>query len=151
MRILITGRNHTIPADAMQSAVVPATQQVSLPTCAAACPSSARVERADLLLAGGRAASFLPGRKPQLAPRFGDGAFIFDATAGRWIVSPPGTTPGAGAAADLRHTQAAQTRPAKSLAPRPAGRAPHPVVEALTVALGLTVFGLVAGFFLVIA
>lgn len=150
MRILITGRNHTIPVDAMQSVADPRTLGVSFPP-AAACPSSARVERADLLLAGGRAASFLPGREPQLAPRFGDGAFHYDATAGRWIVPPPGMKPGAGAAADLRHTQAAHSRSSARPLTGADERTPHPVVEALTVATGLTVFGLIAGFFLVLA
>jgi hypothetical protein len=95
----------------------------------------------------------LPATRGNLAPsppRFGDGVFVFDATAGRWVVPPPGMTPGAGAAADLRHTQAAHTR--SSDTPLPAEeRAPHPVVEALTVALGLTVFGLIAGVLMVLA
>lgn len=57
-----------------------------------------------------------------------------------------------GAAADLRSPKT-QTRPA---VPRalltPAGRAfLHEALEVFTVALGLTVFGLVAGFFLVLA
>jgi hypothetical protein len=96
---------------------------------------------------------FLPAARGNLAPsppRFGDGVFVFDATAGRWIVKPPGMKPGSGASAEQGHTQAAHTRPAVPRDP-PAGRVPHPVVEALTVALGLTVFGLIAGVLMVLA
>lgn len=85
------------------------------------------------------------------------GAPLFDATAGRWIIPPPGKTPVAGAAADLRSTQAAHTlsfqpRP-RPLAdpPRASGHLRHAIVETLTVALGLTVFGLIAGVFLILA
>jgi hypothetical protein len=101
----------------------------------------------------------LPPRDPSPAtrgnlapspPRFGDGAFVFDAIAGRWIVPPSTMSVDAGAAADLRHTQAAHTR--SPVTPLLAGeRTPHPVVEALTVALGLTVFGLIAGVLMVLA
>lgn len=95
----------------------------------------------------------LPATRGTLAPsppRFGDGVFVFDATAGRWIVPPPGMKPGSGASAEQGHTQAAHTR--SSVHPLPAEeRAPHPVVEALTVALGLTVFGLIAGVLMVLA
>jgi hypothetical protein len=92
-----------------------------------------------------------PATRGNLAPSpIGKVAPLFDATDDRWIVPPPGMTPGSGAAADLRHTQAAHTR--SSDTPLPAEeRAPHPVVEALTVALGLTVFGLIAGVFWILA
>lgn len=98
-------------------------------------------------------APFLPGRTaPQLGPRFDARAPSFDATAEQWIVPPPGMTPGSGAAADLRHSEAAHTRPA--VHPLPTAGRPSiidAVSEALIVAAGLTVFGLVAGFFLVLA
>jgi hypothetical protein len=100
---------------------------------------------------------------PSSAPRFGDGAFVFDATAGRWIVPPPGMTPGAGGAADPRQYPD-QTRngthvlrfPFSAQRPRPVSPAravgtPGLVLEVLKMAVGLTVFGLVAGVFLVMS
>jgi hypothetical protein len=93
-----------------------------------------------------------PATRGTLAPSpLGRAAPSFDATAGRWIVSPPGMKPGSGAAADLRHTQAAHKRPSSCSLLDDDGRPLHPVLEALTVALGLTVFGLIAGVFLVLA
>jgi hypothetical protein len=86
-----------------------------------------------------------PATRGNLAPSpLGRAAPSFDATDDRWIVPPPGMKPGSGASAEQGHTQAAHTR--SSVNPLTAEeRAPHPVVEALTVALGLTVFGLLAG------
>lgn len=106
----------------------------------------------------GRAAPrFLPPRadsktRGNLAiSQLGKSAPLFDATAERWIVPPPGMKPGSGAAADLRHSDETPCleSPAGSLAPSPAGHL-EALAEALTVALGLTVFGLIAGFFLVV-
>jgi hypothetical protein len=82
----------------------------------------------------------------------------FDATAGRWIVPPPGMTPGAGAAAGLRPTPE-QTRSFPNSQPlqspavplSAAGHWQEAVVDCVTMVLGLVVFGLVAGFFLVLA
>lgn len=111
------------------------------------------MNRVIIVARNDRFPSFLPGRKPQLGQGLSASAPSFDLTADRWITPPPGTTPGAGAAADLRHTQAAQTRPAKSLAPRPAGR-PYlkaAIAECCTTAFGLLVFGLIAWVFLVLA
>jgi hypothetical protein len=152
VRILITGKNNTITADAMQSAVIPRTPRVTFHAPAAARPVSARLLRADLVIVGGRAANFLPASKAQLGPHLSARAPSFDLIAGQWIVPPPGAMPEAGAAAELRHTQAAHTRPAGSSALSSAGRPLlGAAVEALTVALGLTVFGLIAGVFLVLA
>jgi hypothetical protein len=96
-----------------------------------------------------------PATRGNLAPSpLGRAAPSFDATASRWIVPPPGMTPGSGAPAEQGHTQAAHKRP--PVTPLPAGgRPPRPIVdaisEALTVALGLTVFGLIAGVFWILA
>lgn len=152
MRILITGTNDNIPADAMQRSAVPATQRVTrLMTSPPARQPGANPSPAYLAAESKRrAASFLPGPAPQLGPHFSARALSFDLTAGRWITPPPGMKPVAGAAADLRPTHAAHTR--SSAVPLEADeRTPHPVVEMLTVALGLTVFGLIAGFFLVLS
>lgn len=152
MRILITGTNDNIPANAMQRCAVPATLRVtSSITSPPARQPGANPSPAYLAAESERrAAIFLPGPAPQLGPHLSARAFSFDATADRWITPPPGMTPVAGAAADLRPTHAAHKR--SSAVPLEAGeRPPHPVVEMLTVALGLTVFGLIAGFFLVLS
>jgi hypothetical protein len=147
VRILITGKNDNIPADVMQRTADPRTLGVSFPPAAARPPSATSC--ADLSITGGRAANFLPGREPQLGQR-ASVAPSFDATAEQWIVPPPGMKPGSGASAEQGHTQAAHKR--SPVTPLPAGeRAPHPVLEALTVALGLTVFGLIAGVFWILA
>lgn len=88
----------------------------------------------------------------------GNAAPLFDATHDVWIIPPSGMTPVAGAAADLRHATAQHSsRRGSSLECDPAaspslaaGRL-ETVVDVLTTALGLTVFGLIAGFFLVMA
>jgi hypothetical protein len=75
-----------------------------------------------------RSVSYLPERAP-----------LFDATADRWIAPPSGVKPDAGAAAELRHTQAAQTRPAGPLAPlnRRAGRPLLEVLEFFVCVIGI--------------
>jgi hypothetical protein len=98
----------------------------------------------------------LPPRGPSLQTRGNlaspsGGAPLFDATDDRWIVPPSTMSVDAGAAADLRHTQAAHKRPSSCPLPDDDGRPLHPVLEALTVALGLTLFGLIAGVFLLLA
>lgn len=93
---------------------------------------------------------FLPPRMRGNSASPSGEAPLFDATAEQWIVPPSGMTPDAGAAAELRHTQAAHTR--SSAIPLKADERPlHPIVECLTVALGLTVFGLIAAALLVLA
>lgn len=59
--------------------------------------------------------------------------------------------PGAGAAADLRHSETClPSLPGPAALPAAAGFW-DAALEVFTVAAGLTVFGLVAGFFLVLA
>lgn len=83
--------------------------------------------------------------------QLGNAAPLFDATADRWIVPPSTTVVDTGAAAELRHIHnAAHKRPAVVPQTQAAGRL-HAVVEALTVAAGLSVFGAVAFLFLVLA
>jgi hypothetical protein len=92
---------------------------------------------------------------PLLAER---ASLIYDATAERWMVGPSGTKPDAGAAADLRHRTAKDAiLSATTLANRPAagpsaaGHFRRELAEFLTVALGLTVFGVIAGVLMVLA
>ena len=81
----------------------------------------------------------------------GNAAPLFDATAERWIVPPSSVTEETGAAAELRHTHyAAHESPAAVPELQVAGRL-GAVVEALTVAAGLSVFGAMAFLFLVLA
>lgn len=91
----------------------------------------------------------------------------YDATAEQWISPPSRMTRDAGAAADLRcalpteeptHTPVllkcfgpSASSPAADPQPHAAGHLLRSAVEVFTVALGLTVFGLIAGFFLVLA
>lgn len=79
---------------------------------------------------------------------------VYDCTAERWLDEPhSGTTPDSGAAADLRFTK--QSRNTLSVAspvvPHATGHLREAVIDAATTVLGLLVFGLIAGFFLVLA
>jgi hypothetical protein len=90
-------------------------------------------------------------------PRLSGPAPSFDATAEQWITPPSGMKPDAGAAPELRqHSEHALSfRPLKSY--RPVAVPPHAtgrlqtLKECLTVAFGLTVFGLAALALLVLA
>ena len=101
----------------------------------------------------GRAAPSLPPAR--LLPSRGnwrsslaEGAPLFDATADKWIVPPSGMTPDAVAPADQGHSIHVSTLPSPAGDPPPAGRL-EVVMDVVTTALGLTVFGLIAGVFLV--
>lgn len=117
---------------------------------------SAHAARPVVLPQRGRAAlpSFPPQASSSLArgnlafSRHGKMAPLFDATAERWIVQPSGTTPDAVAPADQACPIHPHTSPAA--VPSAAGTFLHAAAEAFTVALGLTVFGLVAGVLLVL-
>jgi hypothetical protein len=86
---------------------------------------------------------FLPprsrGNLARSAPSLVERAPLFDATDDRWIVPPSRMKRDAGAAAELRHTQAAQTRPAGPLAPlnRRAGRLLLEVLEFFVCVIGI--------------
>lgn len=76
----------------------------------------------------------------------------YDATAGRWIVPPSSMTEDAVAPADQGSTKFVHSslKLVSPVASNPAGETfREKVLEVFTVALGLTVFGLIAGFFLV--
>lgn len=83
----------------------------------------------------------------------GNAAPLFDATAERWIVPPSTTVVDTGAAAEPRHTHnAAHKRPAVVPQTQAAGRSLAALVaDVATVTVGLSVFGVVAVFLLVIA
>ena len=75
----------------------------------------------------------------------------YDATAERWIVSPPGKKPEAGAAAELRHTHTpAHTRPVVVPNPQTTGRL-QAAADVATTLLGMTLFGAIAYVLLVLA
>lgn len=116
-----------------------------------------------LLLDAGRAAHALspPARLPLPArgnlalSRFGKRAPLFDATAERWIVPPSTVMVDAVAPAEqedcsMSVTPRSLTLPSPAAVPPAAGRW-EAVTDVLTTALGLTVFGLIAGFFLVLS
>ena len=90
-------------------------------------------------------------------PALSGGAPLFDATLNVWVITPSTPTVDAGAAADLRHTHdETHTLGFSTPKPRPVVSAEttgrlHAVVEALKMAVGLTVFGLIAGVLLVMA
>lgn len=121
---------------------------------------AAHAARPVVLPARGRAA--LPSLHPRVSPplpargnlacSMSEQAPSFDATAERWIVPPSGMTPDAGAAAVLRHPDTHKQRLKRPAAgPSAAGHLWAEAVEVFTVALGLTTFGLIAAFFLVLA
>lgn len=146
-RIIITGKNSEMPRRAASN---PAHE-------AAARPASLPVGRA--------ASPFLPPRVFDLArgnlarSRLGNAAPLFDATAERWIVPPSGTQPDAVAAAEQRqptskpHTLLPSPAPSTPISPGGAGQldAAITALEAVTVALGMTVFGTIAYVMLVLA
>jgi hypothetical protein len=86
------------------------------------------------------------------SPQFSRRAPLFDATNDRWIVPPSTVTVDAGAAAELRHTHNAahNERPAVVPDPQAAGRL-DAVLEVVTVAMGLVVFGMIAYVLMVVA
>lgn len=121
---------------------------------------AAHAARPVVLPQHGRAApSFLPPRVSGSArgnsapPRFGDGAFVFDATEGRWISRPSSMTEDAVAPADQEHSEMRHypfpTLPSPAAVPSAAGRFLREAVEVISFAAGMTVFGLIAAFFLV--
>ena len=137
-RIIWIGKNSQMavaPRSATSAGVTPAARLVVLPRGRAALPS---LPPARLLPSRGNWRS---------SPA--EGAPLFDATADKWIVPPSGMTPDAGASADPGHTSVS-TLPSPAGDPPPAGRL-EVVMDVVTTALGLTVFGLIAGFFLVMA
>lgn len=139
MRIIISGCNRLLPEDAMQRVAVQQSRGVSSPPGAAARPIA--------LPDCGRAASSFA---------WSERAAAYDATAGRWIARPSATSAAAGAAAELRHTSEPTLRRSPPVVTSPAGPTAtghffHEVVEAFTVVGGLAAFGLLAGFFWVLA
>lgn len=145
-RIIITGKNSEMPRRAASN---PARE-------AAARPASLPVGRA--------ASPFLPPRvfdlaRGNLARSLSDRAPSFDATHDVWIVPPSGTQPDAVAAAEQRqptsrtHTSLPSPAPSTPISPGGAGQldAAITALEAVTVALGLTVFGTLAYVMLVLA
>ena len=141
-RIIWIGRNS-------QMAVTPRSASSAGATAAA---------RPSLLPDDGRAAPSLQPRNS--SPRRGTlggsalrAAPLFDATRDVWIVPPSRMTRDAVAPADQEHSD--ETRfpnlPSPAGVPSPAGRFWAEAVEVFTVAFGLTVFGLIAGVFLVMA
>ena len=86
------------------------------------------------------------------------GAVSYDATAERWIVPPSGKKPDAGSAAVLRNPWLQNTQtvpPLKSnrpvSSPEGTGYFWRAVADCIVTGLGLAVFGLIAGFFLVLS
>jgi hypothetical protein len=125
-------------AHAARPVVLPAHGRAALPVSPSARPSP-------------------PARGNLAPPRFGDGLFIYDATAERWIVNPSRMTRDAGAAADLRYSD--ENTQSLGLPTPPGDRPPLQISgrllrecgEALAFTFGLTVFGLIAAAFLVLA
>lgn len=154
-RIIWIGKNSQMaiaPRSAPSAGAMAAARPVVLPDRGRAAPLSSH--RALSGCARGNLARPSTGRAP-----------LFDATAGRWLNTPSAMMADAGAAAELRNTcDEDRNHPArfakhnltdKSPAAPPthtaAGRLLRHAVEALTVALGLMVFGVVAGFLMVLA
>lgn len=146
-RIIITGKNSEMPRRAASNpAHEAAARPVKLPAGRAASPFLP--PRVFDLARGNLARSALSGRAPS-----------FDATAERWIVPPSGMKPDDGAAADLQqptskpHTLLPSPAPTPPVLPGGAGQldAALTALEAVTVALGLTVFGTLAYVMLVLA
>lgn len=97
-----------------------------------------------------------PARGTLARSQIGNAAPLFDATEDRWIVPPSTTMVDTGAAAEPRHLvethdEYFHPKPARPAVIQPAAGLFHAAVEVFTVALGLTVFGLIAGFLLVLA
>jgi hypothetical protein len=86
-------------------------------------------------------------------------AYIFDATHDRWIEQPEilnsGMKPASGSAADLRPDEArsypSYLKPSPVARPLEAAGRLELAMDIVTTALGLTVFGVIAGVFLVLA
>ena len=123
--------------------------------------------RPSLLPDDGRAAPSLqprnssPRRGNLARSHIGNAAPLFDATAERWIVPPSTIMVDAVDAADQRQPQKRKalqssrlkfiTQPSPAVSPKSAGRLLAQALEVFTVALGLAVFGAIAGVFLVMA
>lgn len=82
----------------------------------------------------------------------------YDLTAGRWIVPPPGMTPEAVASAEPMRTQdrtrtklSSLTDPSPVANPTAAAGRLDAALDFVVTVLGLTVFGLIASFFLVLS
>lgn len=139
-RIIWIGKNNemaVVPRSASSAGMSAAARPVVLPRAGRAAPFS---PPARVLPARGN----LGGSALRAAP-------LFDATAERWIVPPSTTVVDAVAPADQEHpVRTALPSPAATLSPPAAGRW-EAVTDVLTTALGLTVFGLIAGVFLVLA
>lgn len=121
-RLIVTGKNNQMPALSRSTACV------------------AHAARPVVLPQRGRA-----------APSF---AYEFDATDEQWISLPSGMTPDAVAPADQGSTTFVHSS-LKLVSPvvsNPAGETfRETALEVFTVAMGLTVFGAVAAFFLILA
>jgi hypothetical protein len=142
-RIIWIGKNNEMavtPRSARGAGVSAAARPVVLPQRGRAAPPVLSPVRSYLPARGN-----LGGSALRAAP-------LFDATAERWIVPPSRMTRESGAAAELRHSDETPCleSPAGSLAPSPAGHL-EAISEVLKMVFGLTVFGLIAGFFLVLA
>lgn len=99
-------------------------------------------------------AGVMAAARPVVLPRAGRAAPHYDATAERWIVPPSGMTPDAVAPADQGSTLFVHSslKLVSPVANKPAGETfREAIVEVFTVALGLTVFGLIAGVVLILA
>lgn len=89
--------------------------------------------------------------------QFGKRAPLYDATAERWIVPPRGMTPCAGASAEpgqlsAEHTELSTSKPARP-AVNPKSTAGHfkaAFLDFLLTMLGLTTFGAIAAFLMVL-
>ena len=92
--------------------------------------------------------------RPFVLPDRGRAAPHYDATAERWVVSPSSMMEDAVAPADQGSTSFVHSslKLVSPVASNPAGETfREKALEVFTVAMGLTVFGLIAGFFLVLA
>ena len=133
---------------------------------------SARPHKVPCTVCDGQGAYEKPGvsgasRTPAGAPvsSRGRGASIYDATNERWLSRPSGNTPAAGVPADLgrstthssaTHSSAELSSPTalqkpSAIPPRAEGTLLEAVMDAVTVASGIVVFGGLAFFMMVIA
>jgi hypothetical protein len=133
-------RNAVAPRSALSAGAAHAARPVVLPQHGRAAPHVLSPVRPPKPARGN-----LGGSALRAAP-------LFDATAERWVV-PPSTIMVDAGAADLRVTPISthDTLPSPAAVPSAAGRFLREAVEVVSFAAGMTVFGLVAAVFLVMA